>query len=67
MHVRIGDTVEPLYNMSHRGEVVKIYFVPVTAGTGTGSLTKARRIVFKSNLDGKLYDLKAQDLRVVRE
>ena len=67
MNVRVGDTVECLYHMSNRGKVLKIYYVPVTAGTGSGSLTKMTRIIFESVLDGKTYDMKGQDLRVVRE
>ena len=68
MNVRVGDTVEMIYHMSNRGKVIKVYYVPVTAGNGgNGPLSKAMRIVFQSRLDGKTYDMKAQDLRLVRE
>ena len=68
MNVRVGDTVEMLYHMSNRGKVIKVYYVPVKAGNGgSGPFSKAMRIIFESTLDGKTYDLKAQELRVVRE
>ena len=68
MNVKVGDVVEALYHMSNRGVVKKIYYVPVTAGSGgNGPLSKMRRIIFESRLDGKMYDMKAQDLRLVRE
>jgi hypothetical protein len=67
MNVRVGDTVQVIHHMSNRGKVLKIYYVPVTAGTGAGSFSKMTRIIFESVLDGKTYDMKGQDLRVVRE
>jgi hypothetical protein len=67
MNVRVGDKVEALYHMSNRGLVQEVYYVKVTAGNGAGSFSKMRRIKFLSELDGKVYDMKAQDLRVVRE
>ena len=67
MNVKVGDRVEALYHMSNRGVVQEVYYVKVTAGTGAGSFSKMRRIKFLSELDGKVHDMKAQDLRVVRE
>jgi hypothetical protein len=67
MNVKVGDRVEALYHMSNRGVVQEIYFVPVTAGTGEGSFSKMRRIRFLSEMDDLIYDMKAQDLRVIRE
>ena len=67
MNVKVGDTVECLYHMSNRGKVVKIYYTPVTAGNSAGPLMPATRVIFESELDGKTYDMKAQDLRLVRE
>ena len=67
MNVKVGDTVEVIYHMSNKGKVLKIYHVPVTAGTASGTFSKMRRVIFESVLDGKTYDMKAQDLRVVRE
>jgi hypothetical protein len=67
MNVRVGDRVEALYHMSNRGVVQEVYYVKVTAGTGSGSFSKMRRIKFLSELDGKIHDMKAQDLRVIRE
>ena len=68
MNVKVGDTVEHLYHMSNRGKVIKIYYVNVTAGSGgSGPLSKATRVIFESTMDGKTYDMKAQDLRLVRE
>jgi hypothetical protein len=67
MNVKVGDKVEALYHMSNRGVVQEIYYVRVTAGTGAGALSRMRRIKFISELDGKIHDMKAQDLRVVRE
>ena len=67
MNVREGDTVQVIHHMSNKGRVLRVYYVPVTAGTAAGSFSKMRRIVFESTLDGKTYDMKAQDLRVIRE
>ena len=67
MNVRVGDTVEVIHHMSNRGKVVKVYYKPVTAGTGSGSFSKMTRVIFESILDGKTYDMRGQDLRVVRE
>ena len=67
MNVRLGEKVEALYQMSLRGEVVKIFFVPVTAGTGPGTFSKRMMITFVSEKDGAEHTMRAQDLRKVRE
>jgi len=67
MNVREGDTVEVIHHMSNVGKVVRVYYVPVKAGLGAGPMSKMTRVIFESTLDGRTYDMKAQDLRVVRE
>lgn len=67
MNFKIGDRVEAIYHMSNRGIIQEIYYVPVTAGNSGGTFLKMRRIKFLSELDGKIHDMKAQDLRVIRE
>ena len=68
MNIRVGDTVEVIHHMSNRGKVLKVYYIPVVAGCGgNGPLSKMRRVIFESNLDGKTYNMLAQDLRLVRE
>ena len=67
MNVREGDTVQVIHHMSNKGKVLKVYYVPVTAGNSAGSFSKMRRVIFESVLDGKTYDMKAQDVRVIRE
>ena len=67
MNIREGDKVECLYHMSNRGKVVKVYYIPVTAGNGAGALTKRLMVVFESEMDGNTYNMRAQDLRKVRE
>ena len=67
MYVTVGDTVEVIHHMSNRGKVLKVYYVPVKAGISPGPLSKMRRIVFVSDMDGKTYDMKLQDLRIVKE
>ena len=67
MNVKVGDRVEALYHMSNRGVVQEIYYVSVTAGSGGGSFSKMRRIKFLSEMDGQIYDMKAKDLRLIRE
>ena len=67
MNVREGDIVEVIHHMSNRGKVKKVYYAKVTAGSGAGPFSKMTRVIFESNMDGKTYDMKAQDLRVVRE
>ena len=67
MNVRVGDIVECTHHMSNRGKIIKIHFRPVKAGIGVGPLSKAMWITFESEMDGKIYEMKAQDLRKVRE
>jgi hypothetical protein len=67
MNVKVGDKVQVIHHMSNQGAVQKVYYVSVTASTGPGPLSKRVRIVFESELDGKIYDMIGSDLRVVRE
>ena len=67
MNVRVGDLVECIYHMSNRGKVLKILKRPVTAGNGMGSFSKMTWVVFESELDGKIYEMQAQKLRVIKE
>ena len=67
MNVKVGDRVQVIHHMSNQGVVQRIYYVPVTANTGPGPLSKAVRIVFESELDGQVYDMLGGNLRVVRE
>jgi len=67
MNIKSGDTVEVIHHMSNRGKVIRIYFTNVTAGNGAGSFSKRTRVIFESVMDGKTYDMRAQDLRLVRE
>ena len=67
MNVRVGDTVEVIHHMSNRGKVIKVHFRSVKAGIGSGPLSKAMWITFESEMDNKVYEMKAQDLRKVRE
>ena len=67
MNVREGERVEALYQMSLRGEVTKVFYVPVTAGTGPGTFSKRMMVTFISDKDGAEHTMRAQDLRKVRE
>ena len=68
MNVKVGDTVQMIYHMSNRGNVIKVYYVPVKAGSGgNGPFSKMTRVIFESAYDGKTYDVKAQEIRVIRE
>ena len=60
--IREGDTVYHIYHMSNRGIVQEIYEVPVTHSSTGGVFTKMRRVKFLSLLDGKIYDMKLQDV-----
>ena len=66
MNVRVGEKVESLYRMSLRGEVTKVFYVPVTAGTGPGTFSKRMMITFVDQ-DGTEHTMRAQDLRKIRE
>tara|TARA_B100000900_G_C20507292_1_gene686420 strand:+ start:257 stop:457 length:201 start_codon:yes stop_codon:yes gene_type:complete len=66
MNVRVGEKVEALYRMSLKGEVTKVFFVPVTAGTGPGTFSKRMMITFVDT-EGCEHTMRAQDLRKVRE
>ena len=60
--IREGDTVYHIYHMSNRGIVQEVYEVPVTHSSTAGAFTKMRRVKFLSQLDGKIYDMKVQDV-----
>ena len=60
--IREGDTVYHIYHMSNRGIVQEVYEVPVTHSSSGGAFTKMRRVKFLSQLDGKIYDMKVQDV-----
>ena len=66
MNVRVGERVEALYQMSLKGEVTKVFFVPVTAGTGPGTFSKRMMITFVDTT-GAEHTMRAQDLRKIRE
>ena len=66
MNVRVGERVEALYQMSLKGEVTKVFFVPVTAGTGPGTFSKRMMITFV-DASGAEHTMRAQDLRKIRE
>ncbi len=67
MNVKVGDRVQVIHHMSNQGTVQKIYYVPVTANTGPGPLSKRVRVVFESVLDGQVYDMLGSDLRIIKE
>ena len=60
--IREGDIVYHIYHMSNRGIVKEVYEVPVKHSSSNGSFSKMRRVKFLSELDGKLYDMKIQDV-----
>jgi hypothetical protein len=60
--IRIGDTVYYLYHMSNRGIVTEVYSKPVRHGNGAGPFSRIRRVKFISELDGKEYDFKIEDI-----
>ena len=60
--IREGDTVYHIYHMSNRGIVQEVYEVPVTHSSTSGAFAKMRRVKFLSQLDGKIYDMKVQDV-----
>jgi len=59
---RIGDRVCSRYHMSKVGSVVSMRQIPVTAGNGAGAFSKMWIIQFKTDDDGLVYEIKAQDL-----
>ena len=67
MYVKEGDTVEVIHQMNNRGLVKKVYYVKVTDRAIGGSFSKRRRVIFESELDGKMYDMLLSSLRIVRE
>jgi len=60
--IREGDTVYHIYHMSNRGIVQEVYEVSVKHSSSGGAFTKMRRVKFLSQLDGKIYDMKIQDV-----
>ena len=60
--IRVGDKVYYIYHMSNKGIVTEVYEQPVRHGNGAGSFSKMRRVKFISELDGKEYDFKIQDV-----
>ncbi len=67
MNVKVGNIVECINHMSNRGKVIKVYYKPVSASNNAGAFMKRTYVIFESFMDGKVYDMKAQDLRLVRE
>ena len=62
---RIGDRVCHIYHMSNEGIVVEMYQQQVTAENTAGVFSKRWIVKFKSDLDGKIHEMKAQDLMKV--
>ena len=67
MNVREGMKVMVIHHMSNKGRVTKVYYVPVTHGTSSGTLSKQMRVKFISELDGQEKDFRAADLMVLRD
>ena len=60
--IRQGDKVYYIYHMSNRGVVTEVYALPVRHGNGAGPFSKIRRVKFISELDGKEYDFKIEEV-----
>ena len=61
-HIRVGDRVSMIYQMNNCGIVTEVFFKRVTAGTSSGSLSKQTWIKFKSDLTGKIVEIKREDV-----
>tara|TARA_R110000737_G_scaffold269104_1_gene276444 strand:+ start:299 stop:508 length:210 start_codon:yes stop_codon:yes gene_type:complete len=60
--VRVGDKVFMTHHMSNKGLVTKVYFANVTAGIGTGALSKQTIVQFKSELTNEIVTARRQDV-----
>ena len=60
--IRPGDKVCYIYHMSNKGIVTEVYELPVRHGNGAGPFSKVRRVKFISELDGKEYDFKIEEI-----
>ena len=60
--IRPGDKVYYIYHMSNKGVVTEVYERPVRHGNGAGPFSKVRRVKFVSELDGKEYDFKIEEV-----
>jgi hypothetical protein len=61
--IRVGDKIYSTYNMSVKGEVREIFYVPVTAGLTGGPLSKRALVKIISESDGLEYILRQEDVR----
>ena len=56
MNIKVGDTIELIHHMSNKGKVLKVYYVPVTAGSAAGSFSKMMTADFVVSLSRKIED-----------
>ena len=61
-NIRVGDKVFITHHMSNRGEVLEVFYRPVSAGISPGPLTQQMWIKFKSELTGEMMVVKRQDV-----
>jgi len=61
-NIKVGDTVYHNYQMSNRGIVQEVYNVKTFYSNSAGTFVKSRRVKFLSELDGKIYDFKIEDV-----
>ena len=61
-NIKVGDRVYHLYHMSNRGLVQEVYTAPVKFSNSSGPLSKMLRVKFLSELDGKIYDMKLEEV-----
>ena len=67
MNIRQGMKVMVTLHMSNKGNVTKVYYVPVKHSSGGGTFSKQMRVKFISELDGQEQDFRASDLTVLRD
>jgi hypothetical protein len=61
-NIRIGDKVYLTHHMSNKGIVTEVFFRPVKANIGPGTLSRQMFVRFHSQLTGEIVTARRQDL-----
>jgi len=61
-NIRPGDKVYMTHHMSNKGIVTEVFYRPISANIGPGTLSKQMWVRFQSQLTGEIVTAKRQDV-----
>jgi len=61
-NIRIGDKVYMTHYMRNKGIVTEVFYRPISANIGPGTLSKQMWIRFQSQLTGEIITVRRQDV-----